>query len=109
MIEILGLKACDTCKKSLKAIIAAGKDAQLIDIRDAPLSSDMLREYLNLFGEALVNKRSTTWRQLGEDEQNRPALDLLVEFPALMKRPVIRDQDRVTLGWSKVEQDIWLS
>ena len=34
--------------------------------------------------------------------------DLLGEHPALMKRPVIREGDKLTLGWAKATQAEWL-
>ena len=58
-------------------------------------------------GERLINRRSTTYKQL--DEAQRDALsgdaaaELLREHPTLIKRPVLVWQDTISVGFS--EQD----
>ena len=94
--EILGLKTCDTCRKARKAL----PDAQFRDIRDTPLSADEIAAFLARFGDALVNRSSTTWRALSEAERAQDAAALLAVHPALMKRPVIRQGDSLHLGWT---------
>lgn len=99
-IEILGLKTCDTCKKALKAL----PGAQLRDVRADPLAPDDIDHLLALFGAALVNRSSTTWRGLSDDERALSEAILLQRHPALMKRPVIRTADTVLLGWTPATQ-----
>ncbi len=101
---VYGLGTCDTCRKALAALRAAGKPAELRDLRASPLSGAERDRFLAAFGPALVNRSSTTWRGLSEAERARPAADLLADYPALMKRPVIADRDgtgaeRLWLGW----------
>jgi arsenate reductase-like glutaredoxin family protein len=100
-MELLGLKACDTCRKAAKALEAAGKAVDFRDVRDDPLPQADLAALHEVFGEALVNRRSTTWRGLSEDERAGDPVDLLQAHPTLMKRPVIRDGNVVYLGWTK--------
>lgn len=109
MIEIFGIKSCDTCKKSLKAFQGKGINAQLIDIRENPLSKEIIEKWLNKFGDALVNTRSTTWRNMTETEKSDNSLHQLLANPTLMKRPIILDQEsgQITLGWTKSQQEEW--
>ena len=104
MLKVYGLKACDTCRKAVRAFKDAGREAAFHDVRADPLPDDMLARFEATFGDALVNRKSTTWRSLTEDERALPALVLLSRYPALMKRPVIEDGDRLTLGWDKTVQ-----
>ena len=83
---IYGLKNCDTCRKAAKEL----GGAELRDIRKDPLQAADLERFYARFGAALVNRKSATWRQLGEDERTRPELELLAAHPTLMKRPVRR-------------------
>ena len=54
------------------------------------------------FGAALVNRRSTTWRGLSEDERGADPVALLGAHPTLIKRPVIERPDgRMTVGWTQ--------
>ncbi len=93
---IYGLKTCDTCRKARKSL----PQAQFVDLREQPLSSDLMQAAQAQFGAALVNTRSTTWRGLGDQERARPAADLLRDHPALMKRPLIVQPDgTLYLGW----------
>ncbi|MCB1396138.1 MAG: arsenate reductase [Rhodobacteraceae bacterium] len=96
MTEIIGLKTCDTCRKALKSL----PGAVLRDVRAEPLSSDEIAALLAQFGDALVNRSSTTWRGLSEDERAQDPAALLAAHPALMKRPVIRADGAVHLGWT---------
>ncbi|MCV2881282.1 arsenate reductase family protein [Actibacterium sp. XHP0104] len=98
-MRLFGLKACDTCRKATKAIAATGRDVQMVDVRETPLAAADLARFHAAFGEDLVNRRSTTWRGLDEAARARPALELLAEHPALMKRPVIDTGDGLFLGW----------
>ncbi|MFX0540663.1 arsenate reductase family protein [Roseovarius sp. S4756] len=96
-MKIFGLKNCDTCRKAAKAL----PQAELVDIREHPLPDDLLERAHDMFGAALLNTRSTTWRGLSETERQCDALDLIRSHPALMKRPLIDDGDTLYLGWSQ--------
>lgn len=98
-MNVYGLKACDTCRKAVKALTAAGHDARLVDVRDTPLDPGRLSRFHGAFGDRLVNTRSTTWRELPETERAGEPLDLIARHPALMKRPVIEHGDALYLGW----------
>ncbi|UWQ02594.1 arsenate reductase [Aliiroseovarius crassostreae] len=103
-----GLKSCDTCKKAQKALVAAGYDLAVTDVRADGVAAEDLARFHAAFGEALVNKRSTTWRGLSEEERAGDPLALLAAHPTLMKRPVVEEGDRLTLGWDKKTSAEWL-
>ncbi len=103
-MKLYGIKACDTCRKALKSLEAAGNVVEFVDVREAPLGPTELKRFAEKFGDALTNTRSTTWRELSETERARPQLELLAENPTLMKRPVI-EADTLYLGWKKDVQD----
>lgn len=92
---ILGLKTCDTCRKAIKAL----PEATFRDIRTDPLSPEERAALLEQFGDALVNRASTTWRGLSEDDKAQDADTLLATHPTLMKRPVIQHDGAWYLGW----------
>ena len=96
---LYGLSTCDTCKKALKALQAAEKAVTFRDIRSEPLSEDEIAELVTEFGDAIVNRQSTTWRGLSDWLKASDAEAQLAAQPALMKRPVIRDEEKLYLGW----------
>jgi arsenate reductase len=92
---IYGLKNCDTCRKAAKALAGA----TLCDVRATPLPEAVLSAALAMFGAALLNTRSTTWRSLPEGERGDAPSELIRRYPALMKRPLIDDGGTLYLGW----------
>ena len=105
---LCGLKNCDTCRRALRELGAAGRVAELRDIRDKPLSEREISLLVRILGEALVNRRSTTWRRLDTAERARPVPALLARYPALMKRPVIEWDGNTFLGWGEETRNILL-
>ncbi|WP_170383187.1 ArsC/Spx/MgsR family protein [Ruegeria atlantica] len=95
-MRLYGLKNCDTCRKALKSL----PDAEFFDVRADGVPNDVLAQALDLFGKALLNTRSTTWRGLDEADRMRPPLELLAEHPTLMKRPLIEQDGTLYLGWA---------
>lgn len=98
-MRLYGLKNCDTCRKARAALAAAGHDVELVDVRETPLSPQTLARILDSFGDAVVNRRSTTWRGLSEAARAAAPAELLAAHPALMKRPLIEADGALYLGW----------
>ncbi len=114
MITLYGLKNCDTCRKALKALQAAGLNVILHDVREDGLSQQQLHLWVKTVGyERLLNTRSTTWRSidaaLKENVDASKAMALMMENPTLIKRPVIEQENAIHVGWSKETQDELLS
>lgn len=105
---LYGLPGCDTCRKALKAIRAARRNVAFRDVWAEPLSPDERRELLFVFGDRLVNRASTTWRGLSDEARRNDAGELLRQYPALMKRPVIRDGTSFHIGWKADTQALVL-
>lgn len=103
-MDLYGLKTCDSCRKALKAL----PDANFSDVRKDGVPADVLGRAAATFGSAIVNKSSTTWRGLDDADRARDPLDLITEHPTLMKRPLIVDGDKMTLGWKADAQEAWL-
>ena len=98
-MEFYGLKTCDTCRKAIRELRQSGRDLVVIDVRGDGVPAGMMSQFLAAFGDDLVNRRSTTWRNLSEAERSRDPAALLAAHPTLMKRPVIVDQGALYLGW----------
>ncbi len=101
MLTVYGLKSCDACRKARKAL--GDREHRFHDLREDGLDAAMLDRWIGALGwEALLNRRSTTWRAL--DEAEKAELDagrargLMLAHPALVKRPVIDDGGTVTIG-----------
>ena len=106
-ITLTGLPTCDTCKKARKALEADGHDVTFRDLRADPLSEDEWAALVAEFGDSLVNRKSTTWRGLSDWlRESEPEVQLAAQ-PTLMKRPLLSDGTRHTLGWSDEVRAAW--
>lgn len=106
MITVYGIKNCDTVKKALKWLETHQIAYQLHDYRVAGLNPDFLQQAEAQFGwENLVNKRSTTWRNLDDAVKNslnrETALQVLTEQPTLIKRPMILQDGVALIGFDE--------
>lgn len=99
-MKVFLLKNCDTCRKTMRELKAAGHDPQAIDVRADGVSEADLARFFAEFGENIVNRRSTTWRGLDAADRAMPVVDMLRANPTLMKRPVIELDDKLYLGWT---------
>ena len=93
-MQLFGIKTCDTCRKAAKAL-----DVVMRDIRAEPLEASEISRFLAEFGSDLVNKRSTTWRNLDEADRTRTPQELLADHPTLMKRPVFVTEQEAMSGF----------
>ncbi|MEG9500092.1 ArsC family reductase [Mannheimia indoligenes] len=105
---VYGIKNCDTVKKALKWLEDNNQNPQLHDYRVDGLNTDWLVEMETKFGwENLVNKRSTTWRNLDDTIKNsldrETALKVLIEQPTLIKRPIVIKDDIALIGFVEKE------
>ncbi|MCB6178890.1 hypothetical protein LHP98_12210 [Rhodobacter sp. Har01] len=95
---LYGISTCDTCKKALKALAAAGKEVTFRDLRAAPLSQAEIAEIVGEFGDLAVNRQSTTYRSFSDFLKASDPEEQIKAQPTVMKRPVIK-ADRWYLGW----------
>lgn len=95
-----GLKTYDTCRKALKDIRESGVEPRYVDIRADGVPVADLSRFLMFFGDQLINRRSTTWRNLSQAERLDAPLSLLQKHPTLMKRPVIERGETLVVGWT---------
>ncbi|MGY4677379.1 ArsC family reductase [Pasteurella sp. P03HT] len=110
MITVYGIKNCDTVKKALSWLAANNIPHQLHDYRVDGLDKAWLEQAEAQFGwESLVNKRSTTWRNLADDVKEnlskQTALEVLFEQPTLIKRPIILQDGKALIGFNVKEYE----
>ena len=97
---VYGIKTCDTCRKALKSL----PGARLYDVRAEGLPEEVARAALARFGDALVNRKSATWRGLSEAARADTPLALITAHPTVMKRPLIDAGGMLYLGWGQEVQ-----
>ncbi len=108
MLTLYGIKNCDTVKKARRWLEDHDIDYQFHDFRQDGLAKTLLNSWLEQLGwEAIVNKRSTTWRNLSDKEKeittNAQAAKLLLANPTLIKRPVVEKNKTLLVGFKEAE------
>ncbi|MGR3289773.1 MAG: ArsC/Spx/MgsR family protein [Paracoccaceae bacterium] len=98
-MQIFALNSCDTCRKAIRDLRRAGHIVQITDVRRDGVPATELAKFHSVFGDDLVNRRSTTWRGLSETARQRPVPKLMRAHPTLMKRPVTELDGQYYLGW----------
>lgn len=108
MITLYGIKNCDTVKKARRWLESNEVEYQFHDFRQDGLDIKKLTAWVeNLGWESVVNKRSTTWRNLSDEEKeissNAKAVKLLAANPTLIKRPVVVKNKTLLIGFKEAE------
>ncbi|HEY4344389.1 MAG TPA: Spx/MgsR family RNA polymerase-binding regulatory protein [Parvibaculum sp.] len=109
MITVYGLKTCDTCRKALSWLKDEKIAHRFVDVRADGVSKADVSRFAKAVGwEKLLNKASTTWRELDDGVKSNLtetlAIALMVEHPALIKRPVFDMSGRIVSGFRDAEK-----
>jgi arsenate reductase len=101
-LTIYGIKNCDTVKKALKFLSSKSLPHEFIDFRENLISEDLYKIMEQEVGlEMLINKRSSTYRSLTDDEKQNIGYELVSKYPTLIKRPVLIQNGDVMVGFSE--------
>lgn len=108
MRKLYGIKNCDTVKKARAWLEQHNVVYQFHDYKTDGISLALLNRFAENSGwEVLLNKRSTTWRQLSDAQKTAldadTALQLLLEYPTLIKRPILESGDDFMIGFNADE------
>lgn len=104
MTTLYGIKQCDTVRKARKWLDQHAIDYRFHDVREDGIDTATINDWAKQVDwQTLVNRRSTTWKQLDASERDALAADnfvaLLVAHPTLIKRPVLTHNDSCTVGF----------
>ncbi|RJS95345.1 arsenate reductase family protein [Salinisphaera sp. Q1T1-3] len=103
-VRLYGIRNCDSCRKARQWLTRTGIKHEFIDLRDTPVNREQLVAWREALGDdALINKRSQTWRAF--DEQQREAtrqdpIPVLIAHPTLIKRPILDAPPHTLAGFS---------
>lgn len=108
MITLYGIKNCDTVKKARQWLDTQAIAYRFHDFRNDGLTLTQLQHILSFCAwDVLLNKRSSTWKTLSATQQTtlnaQSGVDLLLEHPTLIKRPVLDTGDQILVGFNADE------
>jgi len=105
MVTLYGIANCDTVRKARRWLEAQGVDYRFHDFRKDGLVREQLEAWASELGwEQLLNRRGITWRKLPEELRSgidqAGAVQVMLEHPAIIKRPLLDLGRRRILGFS---------
>lgn len=108
MLKFYGYKQCGTCRKAEQFLQQSGIAYEFIDITENPPSAEELAaiiERANVPLNKLFNTSGVQYRELKIKERlpalsHREILALLASKGRLIKRPLITDGKRATVGFN---------
>lgn len=102
---LYGIANCDSVKKAQKWLQQHNLPYTFHDYRKDGLDSNLIESFLtHLDWSDLLNKRSTSFRQLSPEQKENLSADtiiaLFIEYPTLIKRPLLIHNNQYQLGFN---------
>ncbi|MCK5780491.1 MAG: hypothetical protein KAH04_05690 [Psychrilyobacter sp.] len=105
MIQIFGVKSCNDTKKAIRFFKDRKINVQFINLKEKEISKGELRSITKTFDiEELLDREGKEFKKRNLKYHLFDTLDLLMEFPILFKTPILREKEKITLGY---QPDIW--
>jgi arsenate reductase len=116
MLTIYHYARCNTCVKAKKYLVSKGYSLKEIDITTRPPAAGEIKSFIAKSGRSytdFLNRSGTQYREknmkekvkrLGENE----IVDMLASEGRLIKRPIVTDGSKVTVGFDESEfKRVW--
>ena len=112
MLQVYGIKNCNTVKKGLNWLNDNKIAFEFFDVKKVDLTSNLINDWIKNISspytsENLINKTGMTWRKLSEDEKKLPLtkeniISLIKKYPTAIKRPLITNEgDVLAIGFDE--------
>lgn len=104
-VVVYGIPSCSSCREARKWLDGRGIAYRFHDLRDDGLGIQMLERWAaRVEWEKLLNRSSLTWRRLPDVDRDGMSRDKafasMIEYPTLVKRPVLERGNDVVVGFS---------
>lgn len=114
MIKLFISPSCTSCRKAKAWLEERGLDYREKNIYHEPLTKDEIKEILMLTDEGteeIISYRSEAYQNLETDLDElsmNELLNLFIEQPSLIRRPIIMDDRRLQIGFNDEEIRMFL-
>jgi arsenate reductase-like glutaredoxin family protein len=112
-VQVFGFKDCQDTRKTLRFFSERRLVVHFVDLKEKPASKGELRRFADAYGTAaLIDHESPRFKALGlrvsGDSPQRQLERALVE-PRLLKTPLVRVDQRVSIGYQPSEWTLWIT
>ena len=111
-VQVFGFKDCQETRKTLRFFSERRIAVHFVDLREKPASKGELRRFADKHGAAaLIDKTAPRFKALGlhvSGDSPQRQLDRALTEPRLLKTPLVRIDQRVTVGYAPDDWAAWL-
>lgn len=106
---IYGIPNCDSVKKAITWLKKEKLDFTFHNFRESGITATKLNAWSKQVGwEKLLNKKSTTWRNLSPGQQaavtsQSSAVQVMLTHHSIIKRPVIEHKEKLIVGYNETQ------
>ena len=109
--RLYGIKNCDTMKKAVAWLEAKGVVFEFVDYKKAGVVERHLPDWNQRAGwNLLLNTRGLMWKRLSDAERSdvdeTRALALMIDYPTLIKRPVLDTGRSLLVGFDPEKYEL---
>ena len=109
-VTLYGIPNCDTIKKARSWLREHDIDLVFHDYRKQGVTPQLLQSMAEELGwEVMLNRRGSTWRTQPEEVRTgidqASALGLMLDNPAIIKRPILDADGRLHIGFSSQQYE----
>lgn len=109
--KVYGIPNCSSVKKAIASLKENEVEVLFHDFKKHGVPPPLLDEWIDTFGlDKVINRKGTTWRNLDESLQTKAqspegAKALLLEYPSIIKRPVVEHNGQLSIGQTDFTKD----
>jgi arsenate reductase-like glutaredoxin family protein len=111
-VQIFGLKKSPDTRKALRFFAERRVRVHFVDLAQRPASPGELRRFVQKFGiEALLDRDGRRFQDLGLHVSRHSEdrwLEILAGEPALLRMPLVRQQQQLTIGSAEATWKQWV-
>ena len=108
-IVVFGIPNCDSTKMALTWFKGNDLPVRFHDYKISGITEEKLSAWSKKkTWEAILNKKSTTWRSIPTDQQEKitnqsAAIALMLEHNSIIKRPIVEYGEELLIGFDESE------
>ena len=112
-VQIFGTKKSSDTRKAQRFFAERRIKVHFVDLMERAAAVGELKRFAQKFGvEALVDRESKRFQELGLRQAiygEERWLNILADEPLILKQPLVRLQNKLTIGLAETEWKTWLA
>jgi arsenate reductase len=111
-VQIFGVRKSAETRKALRFFAERRVKTHFVDLMERPASKGELRRFVQRFGiTAMLDQTSKRYQELGLRHSrlsDETWLDKLAEEPLLLRMPLVRNANQISIGYDVITWKKWM-